>query len=171
VKVEIREGVRREFRLNAQIDESGPSHIARNEFGGCGDSGEQEGEVTGRGCSETELFTQYMPVRHAMLFPAPAVCYLDANLVTVTMSVVNPKSSPILGERCRCKGRIEDRRTAEVAGAGQTGTDITQSTIDVDPAGRRSRDARRETEATVPTIPPPIPTAPILRVRLENACL
>ena len=60
----------------------------------------------------------------------------------MTISVVNPKSSPIFRERCRCKGRIEDRRTVEVAGAGRTVTDISQSTIDVDPAGRRSRDER-----------------------------
>jgi len=56
--------------VDSQINEPGPSHICGDELGCCGDGGEQQGEVSGRRRSETELVTQDMPRRAYDVIPS-----------------------------------------------------------------------------------------------------
>jgi hypothetical protein len=84
---------------SSQVNESGPSHVRGNEFGSCGDSSEQKGKVTGRCYSKAELFAQDVPTKaHDVISSFPRGYYLDANLVTVTMSVVIARSSAMVQE-------------------------------------------------------------------------
>jgi hypothetical protein len=61
-----------------------------------------------------------MPTRaHEVISSFPrGCCYLEANLVTVTISVVIARSSLMAGEKCRNQGRVENRKMMEVTGTG-----------------------------------------------------
>ena len=79
---------------DSQVNESGSSHIRRDKLGCCGDSGEQKCEISGRCHSKTEVVTQDVPMGTDDVIPCLyRGSYPNANLVTVMISVVIPRSS------------------------------------------------------------------------------